>query len=280
MGCGVSMSNVKNKKSYTVQKVLDQDLWKSNFPNVVEPVSKMPHQDSLWVFMMAGQSNMAGRGLVAPQDTISNKRILTIDKDMNWIYAKAPIHFYEPNLKGLDCGMAFAKTLIDAIPDGISIAIIPCAVGGSAIEQWLNNETFRGVALLDNFKSKVAFSKEYGEIKGILWHQGESNAKEELIPSYSEKLSLLLNDFRNSCDNEALPIVLGELGSFAASSETQERWDAINFIINTTANKDKNMSVVVTKDLVHKGDKIHFDAESQRILGQRFAIKFLELKSK
>lgn len=251
--------------SYKVNKE-----WRVNFPQTISYVDKLPNPDSLYIFIMAGQSNMAGRGFVEPQDTLTYKRILTIDKSMKWIYAKEPLHFYEPSMTGLDCGMSFAKKLLDSIPEGISIAVIPCAVGGSSIEQWINNETFRGVTLLDNFKEKVGYAKDYGILKGIIWHQGESNAKSELIPKYSQRLDSLINAFRFLVKNDTLPIILGELGSYSKSTEKQMRWDSINTVI-------QDIALVETGDLKHKGDNVHFDSESQRILGERYAKKYLEI---
>ncbi len=251
--------------------------WQINFPQKVKYVKRLPDPDSLYIFFMAGQSNMAGRGFVKPLDTIPNKRILTIDETNNWIYAKEPLHFYEPSLAGLDCGMSFARKLLDSIPDGISIAMIPCAVGGSSIEQWLNNEAFRGVTLLDNFKSKVAFAKKYGEIKGILWHQGEANATTKLIPTYSQKLDSLIKIFRITVENGSLPILIGELGHYAEPKERQARWDSINSIIHDIG-KMRNIVVIETNGFKDKGDKVHFDSESQRKLGERFAKKYLEIK--
>lgn len=258
--------------SYKVNKE-----WRVYFPQTISYVDKLPNPDSLYIFIMAGQSNMAGRGFVEPQDTLTYKRILTIDKSMKWIYAKEPLHFYEPSMTGLDCGMSFAKKLLDSIPEGISIAVIPCAVGGSSIEQWINNETFRGVTLLDNFKEKVGFAKDYGILKGIIWHQGESNAKSELIPKYSQRLDSLINAFRFLVKNDTLPIILGELGSYSKPTEKQMRWDSINTVIQDIAWKDKNIALVETGDLKHKGDNVHFDSESQRILGERYAKKYLEI---
>lgn len=247
-----------------------------NFPRKTEFVEKLPNPDSLYVFIMAGQSNMAGRGFVEPQDTISNRKILTIDKSMNWIYAKEPLNFYEPSMAGLDCGMSFAGKLLDSVPEGIKVAVIPCAVGGSSIEQWLYNETHRGVKLLENFEEKVKFAEKYGRIKGILWHQGESNAKSELIPKYAQRLDSLIVSFRGIVKNDSLPVILGELGSYAEPEEKQVRWDSINSITHAVA-KNKNVSVVVTNDLKDKGDKVHFGTESQRELGERYAKKYLEL---
>lgn len=254
----------------------EQDQRKTNFPKTVDQVEEMPQRDNLWLFVMAGQSNMAGRGFVEPQDTISNKRILTIDTSGQWVYAKEPLHFYEPNLTGLDCGLSFARTLLDSIPEGISVGMIPCAVGGSAIEQWLDDETFRGVQLLSNFKNKVAQAKKSGIVKGILWHQGESNAKPELIPEYDSKLKQLTGTFRSIAKNDSLPIFIGQLGSYASPIEKAKRWSSINSKISDFAETAMHNYVINTQDLLHKGDTVHFDSESQRMMGKRFAFKYLE----
>src|SRR5687767_8499965 len=66
-----------------------------NFYRNVEYPQRLPKKKNVWVFIMAGQSNMAGRGFVEPQDTVSNARILAINKDNEIILAKEPLHFYE-----------------------------------------------------------------------------------------------------------------------------------------------------------------------------------------
>jgi hypothetical protein len=276
VGCAFFIpGEIRSENNFTADKS-DND-WRVNFPRTLDAVEKIPHPDSVYVFIMAGQSNMAGRGFVEPQDTIADKRILTIDKSMNWIYAKQPFHFYEPTMTGLDCGMSFARALLPHIPEGFSIAIIPTALGGSSIEQWLYNETHRNVALLENFRSKTAFAAAYGKIMGILWHQGESNASEERITTYAEKLDSLFGIFRTIAGNDSLSIIMGELGNFAIPEEKQERWDTMNAVIQSFAEKDSNIAVVTAKGLNHKGDHVHFDGASQRKLGKRFAEKFIEL---
>jgi hypothetical protein len=72
-------------------------------------VKNIPDKENLWVFILAGQSNMAGRGTVEAQDTIPSERIFTINKDGEVKIAKEPLHFYEPSMAGLDCGLSFAK---------------------------------------------------------------------------------------------------------------------------------------------------------------------------
>ena len=242
----------------------------SNFPNQQIKVKEMPARDNLWIFLLAGQSNMAGRGFVEPQDTISDPRILTITKNKQWILAKEPLHFYEPNMAGLDCGLSFGRELIKHIPDSISIALIPCAVGGSSIQQWLGDSLYREVQLLSNFKSNVDFAQQYGIVKGMLWHQGENDSSSELIPKYKQNLEKLISEFRNTAGNDELPFLIGELGAFALS-ERQCYWDSINHIIHAVGEKDKNTFVIGTEDMETKGDNVHFNSAGQRSMGWRFA---------
>jgi len=243
------------------------------FPKQTESMTMIQKKENVWVFIMAGQSNMAGRGIVEHEDTIADKRILSINKDGQIIIAKEPLHFYEPERTGLDCGLSFSKTLIKKVPDSISILIIPTAVGGSSISQWLNDSLYRNVKLFSNFLAKVEIAKQTGIIKGILWHQGESDANEKNIPLYKQRLGLLFSKFRTAVGNNALPVFIGELGSF---SENPENFNLINKAIHEYAAEDKNSFVISTKDLKHKGDRLHFDSKGQRIMGKRFAKEYLK----
>jgi hypothetical protein len=237
-------------------------------------MSKKINKENVWVFIMAGQSNMAGRGVVEPEDTVSDNRVLCINKDGQIIIAKEPLHFYEPERTGLDCGLSFAKTLITKIPDNISILIIPTAVGGSSIRQWLGDSVYRNVKLFSNFADKVEVAKQNGVIKGILWHQGESDANEKDIPLHKQRLGLLFSKFRAVVGNNELPILLGELGSF---SDTPVNFNLINKAMHEYAAEDKNSSVISTKDLKDKGDHLHFDSKGQRTMGKRFAKAYLNM---
>lgn len=243
------------------------------FPKNHEKVSVIPPKTKLWVFVMAGQSNMAGRGQVEPNDTITNSRILTINKQGDLIYAKEPLHFYEPTRTGLDCGLSFANNLLKNIPHDVSILLIPTAVGGSAIGQWLGDSTYRDVKLLTNFKEKVAIGMKYGIVRGILWHQGESDASPKRIAVHEENLKSLFGTFRKTVGNSKLPIILGELGSY---SKTNAEWQQINQQLRTYVLSDKNSTIIQTQDLKHKGDDIHFDAAGQRTIGERFALAFIQ----
>lgn len=237
--------------------------------------TKGKQKTETWVFLMAGQSNMAGRGAVEAQDTLTDEKILTIDKDNQIIKAKEPIHFYEPNMKGLDCGLSFAKTLQKNINKKVTILLIPTAVGGSYIGQWLGDSVQRKVRLLTNFKEKMAFAKTKGIVKGIIWHQGESDATAKRIPVYEQNLRKLFGIFRSYAGNDKLPIILGELGSY---SKTPENWSAINDIMKKYVASDPHTALIITSDLTHKGDFVHFNSDGQRQMGQRYAEAYLKLK--
>lgn len=228
---------------------------------------------NVWVFILAGQSNMAGRGLVEPEDTMPVKRLLAINRNGQLIIAKEPLHFYEPDLTGLDCGYSFGMELLKNIPDSISILLIPAAVGGSSISQWLGDSVHRDVKLFSNFLEKLEIGKRHGIVKGILWHQGESDANEKDIPFYSKRLAELVNRFRSAAGNRNLPVLLGELGSFSID---KKNWKMINNAIYEYSLHDKNSIVVSTADLGHKGDSIHFDSKGQRLMGKRFAEAYLK----
>lgn len=244
-------------------------------PKQIELVQNMPATDKFWIFMLAGQSNMEGRGEVMPQDTLVNRHILTINQDNLWIYAKEPIHFNLPELTGLGSARSFAENLLNYLPEDISIGLIPCAVGGTSIEQWLYDSIAYDIELLSNFSNRLNKAKKYGTIKGILWHHGEHNARPDRIDGYSYKLEQLIMKFRSIAENDSLPIIAGELGSFSPSSSIQAYYDSINSMINRFADLEKNVSVVETPDLT-SNDDIHFDSKSQRELGKRFAFEFFD----
>jgi hypothetical protein len=244
------------------------------FPKKAEKMTQIPDKNNVWIFIMAGQSNMAGRGIVEPKDTVPDKRILTINKDGELILAKEPLHWYETERTGLDCGYSFGKTIIKDAPADVSVLLIPTAVGGSSISQWINDSLYRNVQLMSNFISKVELAKQYGTIKGILWHQGESDTNEKDIPLYKQRLELLFSKFRTAVGDDQLPVLVGELGSF--SDNNQGNWNLLNQEIHKYVNTDKFSAVISTNDLEHKGDHLHFDSKGQREMGKRFARTWLE----
>src|SRR5690625_7472973 len=73
-----------------------------HFPKKEVMPESLPEKENLWVFIMAGQSNMAGRGQLEPQDTVATGLVLSINKAGDSTLATEPPHFYDPQLPALD----------------------------------------------------------------------------------------------------------------------------------------------------------------------------------
>ena len=240
------------------------------FPAKNEKPKSLPAKGNFYIFLMAGQSNMAGRGIIEAEDTLSNPLVLTLNKNNEWVYAKEPLHYYEPGRTGLDCGLSFGKEISKKLGNQITIGLVPCAIGGSSIEQWLGDSTYRGVTLYSNFLQKAKAASQYGIIKGMLWHQGESNTGTKNHVDYKNKLKSFFSKVRTDLQQRDMPIYLGLLGLYLTNSSFPYR-DEINKDIKELSQTDNKIYLVKTSDFTHLKDTIHFDSRSQRMMGKRFA---------
>ena len=232
------------------------------------PVASVTGKDSLLVYIMAGQSNMAGRGMIEPQDTFTNPRILTIDSAGELVIAQEPLHFYHPGFSGLDCGVSFAKAMLVYAPPGSKICLVPCAMSSTSVQEWLGDST-HGVKLYSNMISRAEIAMQYGVLRGVLWHQGESNAEDSArAANYDDDLSALVQKIRRDVHDDGLPFFAATLADFCVRPFK----DQINAEIRAAADKLTGLYVVSTADLSCRPDNIHFDAVSQREMGRRFAL--------
>lgn len=119
-------------------------------------------------FLLIGQSNMAGRGFVHEVPSIYNERIEML-RNGRWQMMTEPINYDRP-VAGVSLAASFAEAWCRMNPDE-KIGLIPCAEGGSSIDEW---ET-EGV-LFRHAVSEAKFAVENSELAGILWHQGESDS--------------------------------------------------------------------------------------------------------
>ena len=88
------------------------------------------------MFLLAGQSNMAGRGEVPP-DFEDDPRIRVIAADGTWKIAKHPLHADKPEKAGVGPGISFAKSIVA----GVSVS--PANTGQGVFTQNLHNhQTF------------------------------------------------------------------------------------------------------------------------------------------
>ncbi len=222
----------------------------------------------LQLFLLIGQSNMAGRGIVEAQDRAEVPRILMLNKTLEWVPAVDPLHFDKPTIAGVGLGRTFAKTLAVENP-AVSIGLIPCAFGGTSLDQWK-----RGGELYKSALERTRHAMKSGRLRGILWHQGESDSgKEETAKSYGARFAGFIRNLRDDLNAPDVPVVVGQLGVFHSSNFSA----LVNEQLALVSLNVPHAAFVSSAGLVHKGDNVHFDAASQREFGRRYAHVFLSL---
>jgi hypothetical protein len=132
----------------------------------------------------------------------------------------------------------------------------------------------------DDAVRRMKIALKDGELKGILWHQGESDASAENMAYYQQRFDSLLFNLQMdlSVAIQSVPVVVGELGRFL-DKKTPFAKD-FNALLHQMAVKHPNIAVVSSEGLTHKGDSVHFDAASQRELGKRYAREMIRLEKK
>ncbi len=97
------------------------------------------------VFLLAGQSNMAGRAALDDEVGRSDPRILQLSTEDKWIAAADPLHPPQFGFAGTGPGMSFARALAEARP-GHEIRLIPCALGATRCTRRWGTTTPGGMA--------------------------------------------------------------------------------------------------------------------------------------
>lgn len=227
--------------------------------------AEIPAGKKLNIYLLCGQSNMAGRGKVEAEDAATHPRVFVFNQEDKWAPAADPLHWDKPKVAGVGPGLAFGKKMADSDANAV-IGLVPCAVGGTPIERWVPGG--------DLFKAAVARAKDAGKsgvVVGILWHQGESNAANSTA-AYGEKLKLVVEGFRKELGNPALPFVAGTLGDFVKNNAN------VNAALTALPAAVPKTACVDAAGLKHKGDNLHFDAAAQREMGKRYADAMLKLQ--
>lgn len=226
------------------------------------------------LYLLVGQSNMAGRGTITDEyNGLSQPRVLMLNKENEWVTASHPLHFDKPARAGVGPGLAFGLEMAKADPT-VRIGLIPCAVGGTAIESWQPGamDPVTRKYPYDDAVARLHAAMKSGVIKGIIWHQGEANSKAERSAGYLEKLVSLIGRLRQVAGDNNLPFVAGELGRY------RDNYKSVNDLLKQLPGKVKNTALATSEGLVHKGDNTHFDAASATELGKRFAAQMILLQ--
>lgn len=244
---------------------------------IAQEITVPDQPDSFHLFLLVGQSNMAGRGTVSEADQEIHPRIVMLDKRNKWVVAQDPMHFDKPKIVGVGLGRTFALDYATEHP-GVTVGLIPCAVGGSPIETWEPGgaHTSTNTHPFDDAISRTKAALKFGVVKGILWHQGESDSTEERAPLYEKKLHALIARFRRDLNTTDVPFIAGQLGQFAEKpwNDARKMVDSVHRQLPATVS---HTAFVKSDGLAHRGDQTHFSADAYRKFGHRYYKAFQSL---
>ncbi|MEO6915426.1 MAG: sialate O-acetylesterase [Chitinophagaceae bacterium] len=225
------------------------------------------------IYLLMGQSNMSGRGVVSGEyATEGDPRVFMLDKNKNWVPAHNPLHF-DKTIAGVGPGLAFAIIMAKENPK-VRIGLVPCAVGGTSIRAWVPGgyDSATKTHPYDDALVRIKTAMKSGVVTGMLWHQGESDSKEETAALYPTQFKALAERIRAMTEKPTLPVVAGELGRY------KDQFKFINTALNNMTSSLPDFAVASSEGLVDKGDNTHFDSPSAEKMGKRMAEKMIMLQ--
>jgi hypothetical protein len=192
--------------------------------------------------------------------------------------ALEPLHF-DKSSAGVGPGLAFGKALADEHKD-MTIGLIPCAAGGSPISVWKKDAYWAQTKSkpYDETLRRVALAKKRGVLKGILWHQGESDSSEKEARLYADRLADLVTRLRRDLEAPEVPFLVGGLSEPLRAKNEYAR--TVDQALRAFAQKDRHAAYVESDKLTLMADNTHFDAASAREFGRRYAKALLQMQKK
>lgn len=239
--------------------------------------------EQLDLFLLIGQSNMKGRGIM-PDEPLRNPRIVMMHlKDDAWYLARHPVHlvgdaqtFSGADNAGVGPGLAFAEAVAARDPKA-RIGLIPCAVGGSSIALWQKGAKVYEAALRRSKLALQTTAPAKARIRAALWLQGEANANPAGLAVHEAKLLKLVDDLRADLVLPELPFIACTIGEMGDGAKLPDK-AAMNQLLLALPGKRARTACVDARDLkTHIGDNVHFDTAAQNEIGKRFAEKYTAL---
>ena len=248
------------------------------------------------IYLAFGQSNMEGQGDIGNEDKSVDERFqLLWSADAGscnqgaskgkWIKAVPPL----AHCQGAKLGPAdyFGRTMVEKTDSKIKVGIIVVAVAGCSIDlfdkdgyanyarsqqSWMTQRinTYGGNPygrLIEMAKK----AQEDGVIKGIIFHQGETDAGNGQWPSKVKKVyDNIIKDLGLGND---IPFLAGEVLRSGVSS-------GANNNIAKLPQQSKNFYVVSSEGFnqaLGDGQNVHFTSSEYRDFGKRYAEKMIEV---
>lgn len=246
----------------------------------------------LWV--LAGQSNMEGVGDLTGLEQ-PNGLVHSFDQTDRWVLAEEPLHtlvsaadrvhwrrnenkepekltgerlaqFVANRRKGAGLGLPFAVEMVKRT--GVPIGLLPCAHGGTSMDQWSPDLRDKGGDSL--YGATIRRVKAAGgRVTGILWYQGESDASPKAAPEFPAKFDRLVNAFRSDIGQPDLRFYYVQIGRHVATTNANE-WNQVQEMQRKAELSIPNTGLVTAVDLA-LDDGIHVGTQDLKVLGRRMA---------
>ena len=255
--------------------------------------------DKYKVFILAGQSNMTGHGLVSelpaeyqqPRDdikfaseVISGNKVPTGPVGDKWgplktgsaTFNKAPAIGPE-----IGFGFAMADAMKQIAPDE-HVAIIKFARSGANLREQFNPTAKEGLmlypAMISFIKEQLDFLKKGGneiELAGFGWYQGEADTTgtEEDAKAFNQNLKGLIAAVRKDLDAPALVFMPVRV---RPNLERHVHKEIVRKAIVDVAESDGHAAWVDVDDLSYP-DNLHIDGKSQIEAGKRMAQAWMKI---
>ncbi len=216
-------------------------------------------------FLMIGQSNMAGIGNLSDVEPIKNTSCFMLRNGL-WTSMSEPINPDRAITGEFPSGVSLGASFADqyAKYSRRTVGMIPCADGGTVIAQWQ-----KGEVLFDHAVMMTRLAMRSSNLKGILWHQGETDCLTfESVAEYPTKFLRFISALRE--EFPSTPIIVGELSEKITNRGRTDKIFVFNRQLRELAAGIENCALVSVEGVTLKPDNIHFDFKSLRELGRRY----------
>lgn len=259
------------------------------------------------IWILAGQSNMQGCGLLRGASE-PDERVKCLSMGGEWKVAEERLHplwesfapVHQNLMRGADetrtneelaalerenidsgagLGIAFGRAWAEST--GREVALVPCAHGGTSLDQWdyrLKQEGTRSLygAMLERVR-RVRELQPAARLAGLLWYQGESDSTAELAPTYAARLDEWIAHARADLDAPELPFIAVQIGNVTRGPNEapdlgwqSQPWNEIRFALGTVSERVSHTAAAAAIDLALT-DTIHIDTPGLIRLGERLA---------
>ena len=265
----------------------NQQLYKDwRFENFIDDFNQQKHHfiktsqqknKNELVFVLAGQSNMAGYGTTANLPQAYRRTPSNVKFYFNGYPAKmSRFARFGPEV-------SFAHAMSRQYPHK-TIKLIKFAVGGTSLFAWAPNWNLNKARITRNASAGPLFKKliqtirthtdkEGSQLSGILWMQGETDAKYPVAAhSYSQNLSHFVQALRRELQSPHLAFFMGQVDPPLKIFPYRE---IVRKAQKNSSRSIRNSQLISTDGLKKRNDHLHYDTDGQLTLGMRFARAYI-----